>query len=475
MAIFKEYDDYDGLGLADLVRHGEVSPGDLLDTAMDRVARHNPKINAFASLFEARARRDVEAGLPQGPFQGVPFALKDLFMQLEGEVTGNGSSFWKNAVADADSELFRRYRQAGFAIFGKTTTSELGLGPATETQAHGITRNPWNLEHTSGGSSGGASAVVAAGILPLAHASDSGGSTRIPASCCGLFGLKPTRGRMPMGPERGESSGGFGSAHAVTRTIRDSAALLDATAGSDLGAPYGIMPPQRAWLEELKAEPGRLRIAVWSRAPKDVNMHPDCVAALEDAAVLCKDLGHIVDEVLPNIDIAAMDRSGVIVMSASTRSLIEVRAAQLGRSPTPEDFGQAVWAQWEMANRYSASDYAAAIAVCHRAGRQLATFQADWDLILMPTLAQPPVPVGTITSADVDERGARPRSRAFNPFCSLANRTGVPACSVPLHWNKEGLPIGVQFLARFGDEASLFRMASQLEQARPWARRRPAL
>jgi len=475
MAIFHDYDDYDGLGLAELVRRGDVSPDDLLDTAMARVTERNPRVNAFAALFEQRARDDIRAGLPAGPFRGVPFALKDLFMQFKGEVSGNGSRFWDGAVATHDSELFARYRRAGFAIFGKTTTSELGLGPATETRACGVTRNPWNLGHTSGGSSGGAAAAVAAGILPLAHASDSGGSTRIPASCCGLFGLKPTRGRMPMGPDRGESSGGFGSAHAVTRTVRDSAALLDATAGSDLGAPYGIMPPQRPWLDEVGAQPGRLRIAVWNEQPAGVAVHPDCTQALEDAAALCRDLGHIVDAATPSLDMAALDRSGVIVMAASTRLLIEARAAQLGRAPGHDDLEPAARAQWEAAGKYSALDYASAIAACHRAGRQLAAFQAQWDLILMPTLAQPPVPVGTITTSDVDGEGFRPRSRAFNPFCSLANRTGVPACSVPLFWNREGLPVGVQLLARFGDEATLFRIASQLEQARPWSQRRAPL
>lgn len=475
MAVFDGYEDHDGLGLAELVRRGEVSPDDLLDTAMALATQRNPAINAFASLFEARAREDIRAGLPDGPFRGVPFALKDLFMHYRGVVTGNGSRFWQGAVASHDSELFARYRRAGFTIFGKTTTSELGFGPATETLAHGVTRNPWNPGHTSGGSSGGAGAVVGAGILPMAHASDSGGSTRIPASCCGLFGLKPSRGRMPMGPDRGESSGGFGSAHAVTRTVRDSAALLDATAGPDLGAPYGILPPQRPWLQEVGENPGRLRIAVWETPPAGVVLHQDCRRALDEAAALCQDLGHVVDAVAPVVDTAALDRAGIAVMAASTRLLIDTRAAVLGRRPTEDDLEPAARIMYGIASRYSAHDYAAAIAACHRAGRQLAAFQSEWDLILMPTLAQPPVPVGTISTSDVDADGCRPISQAFNPFCTLANRTGVPACSVPLHWNGEGLPIGVQFMARFGDEALLFRIASQLERARPWAGRRAPL
>lgn len=472
MAIFDEYDDYDGLGLAQRVRQGEVRADDLLDTAMARLAERNPEVNAFSSVFEARARRDIQAGLPPGPFHGVPFALKDLFMQYEGEATGNGSRFWQGAIATRDSELFARYRKAGFAIFGKTTTPELGIGPATESRVQGITRNPWNLDRTAGGSSGGAAAAVAAGILPLAHASDSGGSTRIPASCCGLFGLKPSRGRMPMGPERGESSGGFGSAHAVTRTVRDSAALLDATAGPDLGAPYGVAPPERPWLDEVGAQPGRLRIAVWSEPPQGIALHESCALALRDAAALCRDLGHHVEEMRPALDIAEIDRSGIVVMAASTRLLVETRAAAIGRGPGPDDLEPAARALYEAAGNYSAFDYAKALAATHAAGRELAAFQAHWDLILMPTLARPPVAVGTINSSDVDRSGVRPLSRAFNPFCSLANRTGIPAASVPLFWDKEGLPIGVQFLARFGDEAMLFRIAAQLEKARPWAGRR---
>ncbi|WP_238537971.1 amidase [Paraburkholderia atlantica] len=472
IAIFQDYDAYDGVGLAELVKHGEVSADDLMDTAIARVEARNPKVNAFSSLFEARARRDIQAGLPDGPFRGVPFALKDLFMQYEGEVTGNGSRFFQGVVATRDSELFARYRRAGFAIFGKTTTPELGIGPATESRANGITRNPWNLSRTAGGSSGGAASAVAAGILPLAHASDSGGSTRVPASCCGLFGLKPSRGRMPMGPERGESSGGFGSAHAVTRSVRDSAALLDVTAGPDLGAPYGIAPPDRPWRDEVGAAPGRLRIAVWSEPPQGIELHERCALALQDAATLCRDLGHYVEEMRPAVDIGEIDRSGIVVMAASTRLLIEARAAALGRPPGPDDLEPAVRAFYEAADKYSAFDYARAVAATHRASRDLAAFQTKWDLILMPTLAQPPVPVGTITSSDMDRSGMRPLSRAFNPFCPLANRTGVPAASVPLFWDQDGLPIGVQFLARFGDEATIFRIAAQLEHARPWAARR---
>ncbi len=475
MAEFADYDGYDGLGLAELVLRGDVSPDDLMDTAMARVAVRNPKINAFSALFESRARGDIRTGLPRGPFHGVPFALKDLFMHYEGEVTGNGSRFFADAVSTHDSELFTRYRRAGFAIFGKTTTPEAGLGPVTESRACGITRNPWDLTVTSGGSSGGAAAAVAAGILPLAHASDSGGSTRIPASCCGLFGLKPTRGRMPMGPDRGESSGGFGTAHAVTRSVRDSAALLDATAGSDLGAPYGIAPPSRPWLDEVGAEPGRLRIAIWSDPLDGVSLHPDCARALDDAATLCRELGHVVDATPPALDMSAVDRNGIAVMAASTRLLIDRRASKLGRSPGPDDLEPTARTLYEAADRFTAFDYGKALATAHQAGRQLAAFQANWDLVLMPTLAQPPLAVGTIGSSDVNSDGTRPRSRAFNPFCSLANRTGVPAASVPLFWNSEGLPIGVQFMARFGDEATLFRLAAQLEEARPWAQRRPSV
>jgi Asp-tRNA(Asn)/Glu-tRNA(Gln) amidotransferase A subunit family amidase len=473
MAGFAEYEAYDGLGLADLVRRHEVTPEELLTEAMARADKLNSVLNAFPFFFEERARADIRAGLPDGPFTGVPFVLKDLFMLYAGERTTHGSRFWADFVAPYDSELFARYKRAGFVIFGKTNTPELGMSPSTESAIFGATRNPWNLERTAGGSSGGSAAAVAAGIVPLAHGSDSGGSIRIPASCCGLFGLKPTRGRMPIGPDRGESSGGLGSAHAITRSVRDSAALLDATAGPDLGAPYGIAPPVRPWSEEIGARPNQLRIALSPGLPQGGVAHPECVAAADDAARLCEALGHIVEEKAPTINFGDIAAAVRIILAASVRAAVDGRAITLCRRPTESDLEPVTWAIYQGADRLKADDYVKVVGVIHRSGRDLASFLERFDLILAPTLAKPPVPLGEITLSNPNPDEYFDRFWSFTPYTILANTAGVPAMSVPLYWNSEGLPIGVQFIGRFGAEATLLRLASQLEKARPWKNRRP--
>src|SRR5262245_24698852 len=472
MPRFAEYEAYDGTGLAKLVRRKELTPTELLDAALERVARLNPTINAIVANFEERARADIAAGLPAGPFIGGPFVLKDLFMCYAGERTTNGSRFWSDFVPSHTSELFQRYRRAGLVIFGKTSTPELGLNVSTEPVLFGPTHNPWDTTRTSGGSSGGAAAAVAAGMVALAHASDSGGSTRIPASCCGLFGLKPSRGRMPMGPERGESSGGMGTAHAVTRSVRDSAALLDASAGPDLGAPYGIAPPSRPWALEVGAPPGTLRISVMTRAPAGVSLHSECAEAVTITAGLCRQLGHVVEEAQPPVDTEAVASALRVIMRASVRTLVDARAATIGREPQEADFETVTWQRY-YSSADTAADYAKALATVHRATRELARFQQQWDVILTPTLAQPPVPIGEIVHSGPNAEHFADRIREFSPFCIMANWSGVPAMSVPLHWNFGGLPIGVHFIGRFGDEATLFRLAAQLEEAKPWATRRP--
>lgn len=471
--MFREYEDYDGLGLAELVRSGDITENELLDAALDRLERRNPNINAFAHIFEPRARHDIGAGLADGPFRGVPFALKDLFMRYAGEPTGNGSHFWENYIPDQTSELFQRYRQAGFTIFGKTTTAELGLSASTETRARGATRNPWDLGRTSGGSSGGAAAAVAAGILPLAHASDSGGSCRIPASCCGLFGFKPSRGRMPMGPERGESSGGLGTAHCISRSVRDSAALLDVSAGPDLGAPYGIAPPPRRWIEEISTPPPRLRIALVRQAFDGSAVHPDCIKAVDHTASLCVDLGHIVEEAMPTIDHSAIGRCLPEMMAAMAGHMVDQRMSELRRAPNMDDLEAVTMALVEAAKSIPIARFMTISNIFHTAGRDLARFQQSYDVVLTPTLAQPPIRIGELNSSETDARRFSERFQSFAPFTLLANITGTPAMSVPLHWNEAGLPIGVQFIGRFGDEGGLLRLASQLENAMPWFNRRP--
>ena len=474
MSAFAEYEAFDGVGLAELVRRKEVTPSELLDAAIGRVERVNPTINAVIATFEGKARVDIAAGLPDRPFTGVPFVLKDLFMCYAGERTTNGSRFWSDFVPTHTSELFARYRRAGFVIFGKTNTPELGMNVSTEPALFGATRNPWNIERTAGGSSGGAAAAVAAGMVPLAHASDSGGSTRIPASCCGLFGLKPSRSRMPMGPERGESSGGLGTAHAITRSVRDSAVLLDASAGPDLGAPYGIAPPTRPWAAEVRARPTGLRIAVSTRTPAGVALHTDCAEAVRVASKLCRELGHVVDEARPPLDAEAIGNALRVIMRASVRTLVDARAATLGRAPTQGDLEPVTWDRYYTSSE-TAADYARALATLHRATRELAAFQEQWDVILTPMLAQPPVRLGEIVHSGPNAAYFADRVREFSPFSAMANWAGVPAMSVPLHWSAGGLPIGVQFIGRFGDEGTLFCLAAQLEEAKPWAKRRPSL
>src|SRR5215813_474852 len=283
----EEFASYDGLGLAQLVRRGEVGPAELLDVAIAQVEAHNPELNAVICRLYDQARAATAAGLPDGPFTGVPYLLKDIGAHYEGAVTSNGSLLFKDNVVDHDSEITARLKRGGLVIFGKTNTPEMGLAPSTEPRLFGPTRNPWRLTHTAGGSSGGSAAAVAAGMVPVAHASDGGGSIRIPSSCCGVFGLKPTRGRNPMGPDVGEGWGGMTTAHVVSRTVRDSAAMLDETAGPDLGAPYWAETPDRAWLDEVGAPAGVLRIALQTRAFNGAPTHPDCIAAAEDAARLC--------------------------------------------------------------------------------------------------------------------------------------------------------------------------------------------
>ncbi|MGV3480059.1 MAG: amidase [Sphingobium sp.] len=467
-----EYVAHDAMGLAKLVADRQVSASELLDAALARTAAVNPEIHALNHLFENRARADIANGLAAGPFHGVPFVLKDLYMAYAGEPTANGSRFWAGNVPAHSSELFERYRRAGFAIFAKSATPELGYSATTEPANAPPTRNPWDLSRTAGGSSGGAAAAVAAGIVPLAHASDSGGSIRIPASCCGLFGLKPTRGRMPMGPERGESSAGLGTAHAVSRSVRDSAALLDVSAGPDLGAPYGIAPPIRPWLSEIGADPGRIRIALIVDLPGENPAHADCRDAVQDAAALCETLGHHVEPACLPIDRELLAAASSVVAATLVRALVDGRAHELGRRPRDGELEPHVVALVEAAQTIGSADYLRATQYFQKVSRDLAAFQTRYPLVLSPALAQPPVPLGTLTGAVANIRSL---STSFAPYSAIANIAGIPAMSVPLFRNGAGLPIGSQFMARFGDEALLFRLAAQLEAARPWKDVLPAL
>ena len=475
MSNLEEVARLDATAQADLVRRGEVQPVELVDGAIRRIERLNPQLNAIIATMYDGARAAALGELPGGPFEGVPFLLKDLIASYGGVPLTCGSVFMSGYVPDHDSELVLRYKRAGLVILGKTNVPEFGILPTTEPRLHGPARNPWDTARTPGGSSGGSAAAVAARLVPMAHGSDGGGSIRIPASCCGLFGLKPTRGRNPLGPDFGDMGSGLIAEHALTRSVRDSAALLDATSGPDVGDPYCAPPPERPFLHEVGADPGRLRIGFTARPGTGVEVHPDCVDAVLDAAKLCEDLGHDVVEATADLPGRLVTRSFAAVWSALTAWSIDGMALATGRTPAPEQFEPLTWAVAERGRKLSAPEYLMAVTMLQRTSRQVCRLCLDFDVLLTPTLAQPPTPLGHFSGPPDDPWQAMYRAAEFIPFTPLCNMTGQPAMSVPLYWNADNLPIGSQFIGRFGDEATLFRLAAQLEEARPWAKRRPAL
>lgn len=466
---------YDALGLAELVKRQEVTPLELIETAIGQIEQLNPLLNAVITPMFEQAREWARRKLPAGPFSGVPYLLKDLGAFCRGVRLTMGSVFLQNFIPDHDTELISRLKRAGLIIIGKTNTPELGLLPTTEPCLFGPCRNPWDRSKTTGGSSGGSAAAVAAGIVPMAHANDGGGSIRIPASCCGVFGLKPTRARNPLGPDFGDMYSGLVVEHAITRSVRDCAALLDATAGPDLGDPYWAPPPARPFLEEVKISPGKLKIAFTTKPFTEVRVHEDCVKAAKEAAAICQSLGHEVEEAAPLVNGTVFTQAFMTLFSGGLAWSIAGLSLAVGQKPSPEFFEPLTWACYEMGQKHTASSYLISLTILQKISREVAKFFEKYDLWLTPTLAMPPVELGFFTSPPEDPlRGFR-KSAEFIPFTPLANATGQPAMSVPLYWNEEGLPIGVHFLGRFGDEATLFRLASQLEAARPWFNRRPKI
>ena len=464
---------YDGLGFADLVRRKEVTPAELLEAAIARAEAANPALNAIITRLYDEARAAIAAGLPSGPFTGVPYLLKDLGALYTGAPTSYGSALFDGNIADHDSEITARMKRAGLVIFGKTNTPEMGLSPSTEPKRFGATKNPWNLAYSAGGSSGGAAAAVASGIVPMAHATDGGGSIRIPASCCGLFGMKPTRARNPLGPDAGEGWGGASVGHAVTWSVRDSAALLDATAGPDVGDPYWAPPPAGPFLAEVGRAPGRLRIALTTAAFNDHAVDPECADAARAAAKLCESLGHTVEEARPQIDAQALGLAVRIVIGANVRAALEARAAALGRPLAETDVERVTWGRVLEGVKFTAWEYARSIGIIHRTGRAVARFFTTYDVLLSPTMCRPPQRLGVLNMSSTDDAAYLDAVLASVGFTSLFNNSGNPAMSVPLATSRDGLPIGIQFAGRFGDEATLFRLAGQLEAASPWADRRP--
>lgn len=468
-----DYEAYDALGLAGLVRSGEASPTALLDAAIERLEKRNPRLNAVVIPMLEHGRRAIAAGLPEGPFTGVPFLLKDLHVTVPGVRTTHGSRLFAEFVPQHESEIVARFRRAGLVIFGKTHSPELGLTTTSESRLFGQTRNPWHEGRVAGGSSGGSAAAVAAGIVPAAHATDGGGSIRVPASCCGVFGMKPTRGRTPAGPDAGEGWSGMSAQGAVSRSVRDSAALLDAIGGPDLGAPYAAQPPARPFAAEIGAPPGRLRIALQTETWNGAPTHPTCVAAAEDAAKLCAALGHEVEEARFEIDVAAFREATGTIVGASTRATLEDRARALGRPLAPEDVEPGTWLVASGGAARDAVAYVRALRTIHRLGRELARFLERFDVLLTPTLAIPPAPLGALSLSNPNPGESIHTLFQTVGYTQLANATGNPAMSVPLFWDAEALPIGSHFTGRIDDEATLFRLAAQLEEARPWFERRP--
>jgi len=458
---------------AEMLRRKEVQPIELVDAAIGRIEQINPRINAVVTPMYDLARAAAHGPLPDGPFTGVPFLLKDLLAAYEGAPMTSGSRWLRSFKPDHDSALVARHKRAGLIVLGKTNTPEFGILPTTEPALFGAARNPWNPTRTTGGSSGGSAAAVAAGIVPMAHANDGGGSIRIPASCCGLFGLKPTRARNPLGPHFGDIFSGLVAEHAVTRSVRDSAALLDATAGYDPGDPY--CPPQhsRPFVQEVGADPGRLRIALTTASFTGTPVHPDCVAAARDAAELCVELGHEVEEGAPQLPGEMLLNSFLTLWAVGIAWTLDSLSFAVGRKATAEDLEPGTWALAETGWKTSGPQYLLAVQTLQVLTRRVAHFMERYDMILTPTLGEPPLPLGSFDSPTTDPMAGMRRAVQFVPFTPLCNATGQPGMSVPLYWNSEGLPIGAHFIARLGDEATLFRLAAQLEAARPWAGRRP--
>jgi amidase len=386
-----------------------------------------------------------------------------------------GTAFMGRFVPDHDSELVSRLKRSGLIILGKTNTPELGILPTTEPRFLGACHNPWNLNRTTGGSSGGSAAAVAAGFVPMAHANDGGGSIRIPASCCGLFGLKPTRARTPLGPDYGDLFTGLIHEHAVTRSVRDCAALLDATAGPAVGDPYWAPPPERPFLLELGRSPGKLRIAYTRKGGGEVSIHADCEKAVQDAARLCASLGHEVEEAAPNLPEQMISQSFMVLWSAGCAFVIDGLSFITGKTPNPDEFEPLTWALYSLGKKQNASAYLLALALLQRFSREAAGFFQRYDVFLTPTLSEPPLPLRSFDSPPDNPLQGLRIAEKFVPFTPLCNITGQPAMSIPLYWNAQGLPVGVHFAGRFGDEATLFRLAAQLEEACPWRNKFPLL
>lgn len=465
----------DATEMADWVAAGEVSPSELLDAALGAVAARNPALNAVVQVQEGVARRAIADGLPQGPFRGVPFLLKDLGCEAVDFPGHNGSRLLANTHYSRDSAIFERIRATGVVTFGRTTSPEGGIGAATEAAVYGgPTRNPWNTDHTPGGSSGGAGAAVAAGIVAMAHGSDGGGSVRIPASSCGLFGFKPTRARLPDGPFVGEGWAGMAIDGFLTRSVRDTARMLDACAGPDLGAPYVAPPLQASHADAISRPPRRLRVAICDTTFTGDPIHPEVAEAVRATGRLLEGLGHHVAPALPTADVAMMMRAWTDIVGVGTA--LGVKKALKGRPLSPDLVEGVSRGAFAHAETLHPTRYLEAVGEIHAFGRQMAGFFAGGpDILLSATLAEPPARIGRFNH-DADDyvayRTGPEGIFAYSPFCAIFNASGQPAASLPLAMSSSGLPIGIHLAAAFGEDELLIALCAEVEQAQPWAVRR---
>jgi len=473
-----DYTSYDAMGLAELVASRAVSPAELLDAALARAEKAQADLNCFSALFPELAREQLAAAATSGsPLAGVPFPTKDLAVEIKGAPLTNGSRGWRDNVAEQDSEITRRYREAGLLLFGATTSPEFGLTTSTESALHGQTRNPWDVSRTSGGSSGGASAAVAAGVVPMAQASDGGGSIRIPAACTGLFGMKPSRGRTPMGPRLTENWFGCSTVHAVSWTVRDNAALMDATHGREPGSRYVAPPPEASFLSALDSDPKPLRVALWGTAPNGTRPDADAEAGLTVTAERLEGLGHRVEESDPGLDGAALGKAFLMTICSDLAVTVADREEALGRELGADDLEPVTLQMLNLGRTIPMRELARANRVFQQAAIRFEQWMdaGGFDLVLMPTLSRAPDPLGRLSLDPADPEDYNEAVTTFAPHCAVFNQIGCPAMSVPLHHAASGLPLGMMFGARCGHERLLYTLAGQLERSFPWRDRRPGI
>ena len=471
-----EYDKYDGLGLAHLVRRGEVTPLELLDEAIARIERHNPTLNAVIYKAYDQARQTAKGKLPDGPFKGVPFLIKDINLPVAGWPMTNGSALLAGYVSDADAELTKRYRAAGMVFVGKTNTPEFGIPGTTEGRHLGNCHNPWNLNHSSGGSSGGAAAAVASGMVPMAHASDGLGSIRIPAAQCGLFGIKPTQSRNPGGPDDRGRAHGMICDHVVTRTVRDSAAMLDWTGYPEDDAPYAPLTKKRPFVDELETSPGHLRIAFCTENIQNTPLHPDVKATFDATVALLGELGHTMIE-LPSlgVNLRKLYKAQGFVSGAMSVVGYEEWAEKMNRPLDESTLEFLALVGYRAAQQITPKDVAWGLQTIRQIGREILALYRNFDVLLQPMTLSPPPPLGFLDPMNVRAREFNRRQGQIFGLTPLANLTGQPSMSVPMGLSTDKLPLGMMFSGRYGDEATLFRLAAQLEQASPWIDRKPPI